>query len=310
MTSTSTDLDGLVTANLSIPSKRQSEFVKAEMAEINTTLKIEIEAAKDTWLDLLNTSGMRKRAIISAFLGLFTQWSGNTLISYYLGDLLAMIGYTNSVVKQKFNLGLSCWALIAGTITALLVKRFRRRVMYMTCVISLLVIYIGWTISMRYAVKALNEGTQDKALSGLVLFWIFAYSPAYNIGYNAMTYTYMTEIWPYALRSRGISFFQLFGRLAGFFTTFVNPIGIDNASWKYLISYCCWLGFEVVFVYFMFPETSGRTLEELSFLFEDKEYADRATMAVEKVVHHEDMEVAQPADVKGEEGLAQHQSNV
>jgi hypothetical protein len=74
-----------------------------------------------------------------------------------------------------------------------------------------------------------------------------------------------------------------------FLTTFVNPIGIDSVSWRYLISYCCWLGFEVVFVFFMFPETANKTLEELTFIFESKELADRATAAVEKVVHHEDM---------------------
>ena len=75
----------------------------------------------------------------------------------------------------------------------------------------------------------------------------------------------MVEIWPFAERSHGIAFFQLFGRLANFFTTFVNPIGLENAGWKYLISYCCFLAYEVVFVYFMFPETFGRTLEELAF---------------------------------------------
>lgn len=53
--------------------------------------------------------------------------------------------------------------------------------------------------------------------------------------------------------------------MAGFFTTFVNPIGLDGASWRYLISYCCWLGFEIVFIFIFFPETSGRTLEELAF---------------------------------------------
>ena len=75
----------------------------------------------------------------------------------------------------------------------------------------------------------------------------------------------MVEVWPYAQRSSGIAVFQLFGRLAGFFTTFVNPIGLKDVGWKYLISYCCWLAFEVCFVYFMFPETFGRTLEELAF---------------------------------------------
>lgn len=73
------------------------------------------------------------------------------------------------------------------------------------------------------------------------------------------------ELWPFAERSRGIAYFQLWGRLATFFTTFINPIGLDNIQWRWLIFYCCWLGFECVFVYFMFPETYGRTLEELAF---------------------------------------------
>lgn len=125
----------------------------------------------------------------------------------------------------------------------------------------------------------------------------------------------MVEVWPYAERSRGISVFQLFGRLAGFFTTFVNPIGLEDVGWRYLISYCCWLAFEVVFVYFMFPETFGRTLEELAFskftlvfsetnlmnngrvangctVFEDKSLTDEAVKATEKVLAHHDEDTA------------------
>lgn len=60
---------------------RDSVFVKAEMAQITSTLKIEMEIAKESWWDLFKTSGMRRRLLITSFLGLFTQWSGNTLIS-------------------------------------------------------------------------------------------------------------------------------------------------------------------------------------------------------------------------------------
>jgi hypothetical protein len=67
-----------------------------------------------------------------------------------------------------------------------------------------------------------------------------------------------------------------------------------------MITYCAWLGVEIAFIvsvqrlysrpsvanslkqYFMFPETYGRTLEELAFLFEDRALADEATMKVEK----------------------------
>lgn len=198
---------------------------------------------------------------------------------------------------------------------------------------------------MKYAQTAADAGTPNSAANVAVLVFIYAYSPCYNMGYNALTYSalltpfgpfffpqvfsnifvlilltlpfpfaaYMVEVWPYTERSRGIAIFQLFGRLAGFFTTFVNPIGLDGVGWRYLISYCCWLAFEVAFVYFMFPETFGRTLEELAFskyhsyvsqgrtqdkqenscanirsVFEDKKLADEAVKATEKVLaHHE-----------------------
>lgn len=76
---------------------------------------------------------------------------------------------------------------------------------------------------------------------------------------------YLIELFPYMGRSRGLSWFQFYGRGAGFFATYVNPIGLERIAWKWLLVYCCWLAFELVFIYFFFPETSGRTLEELSF---------------------------------------------
>jgi hypothetical protein len=45
----------------------------------------------------------------------------------------------------------------------------------------------------------------------------------------------------------------------------VHRIHDTDPGWKYYISYCVFLVFEVVFVYFIFPETSGRSLEELAF---------------------------------------------
>jgi len=262
------------------------EFVQAEFAQMNAVISLELEASKRSWLDLFATAGMRRRLLVTSMLGLFTQWSGNTLISYYLGDLLKMIGQTDSDYQQKINVSIACWSLFCAFTVSMLVTRIRRRVMYLACTISLLLCYISWTVSMERAQTAASAGSPNQAANIAVLFFIYAYSPCYNMGYNALTYTYMVEVWPYAERSRGIAVFQLFGRLAGFFTTFVNPIGLKDVGWKYLISYCCWLAFEVVFVYFMFPETMGRTLEELAFIFEDKELADKAVQAVEKVIGH------------------------
>lgn len=277
---------------------RESEFVKAEFAQLQATISIELEHSKKSMVDLVRTSGNRRRLLISTMLGLFTQWSGNTLISYFLGDILEAIGQTDPVFKQKINVAIAAWGLVSGAIAASLVTRFRRRVMYLACTCSLLVVYISWTISMKYAIDGKNSGTLNTAAGGAVLFFIFAYSPCYNLGYNALTYTYLVELWPYAERSRGIAYFQLWGKLSGFFTTFVNPIGLQNSGWRYLISYVVFLAYEITFVYFVFPETFGRTLEELAFLFEDKAYADQAVHAVEKAVG---LEGGEAGHVEGKE---------
>jgi hypothetical protein len=103
-----------------------------------------------------------------------------------------------------------------------------------------------------------------------------------------VTNLYLAELYPFATRARGIALFQLFGRGANFFNTFVNPIGMKNAQWKYLLSYVVFLVFEITIIYFLWPETSGRTLEELAFLFEDKDKAEQAAAATDKQLQHDE----------------------
>ncbi|EGO02294.1 hypothetical protein SERLA73DRAFT_166753 [Serpula lacrymans var. lacrymans S7.3] len=259
-----------------------SEFVKAEYTQIEKTLELELNSSKMSWRETVATPGMRKRVLIGSFLGLFTQWSGNGLTSYYLAPILDNIGIHDNRTKNLVNLSLTCWSFVNAIILALTASRFPRRVMYMACTISLLLVFTSWTIA-----SAEYTRTGSQASSRAVLAFIFLYSPAYNIGYNALTYTFLVELFPFHVRARGITIFQWWGRVAGFFNQFVNPIGIDNAGWKYYISYCVWLVFEVLFVYFLFPETSKRTLEELTFMYE-KDNRTEQTRRIEHEIQNEE----------------------
>lgn len=51
-----------------------SVLVQAEMAQIRTTIKIEMEHSRQSWWEMIATAGMRKRVLIATFLGLFTQY--------------------------------------------------------------------------------------------------------------------------------------------------------------------------------------------------------------------------------------------
>jgi hypothetical protein len=59
--------------------------------------------------------------------------------------------------------------------------------MYLACTISLLLCYIAWTVATEQAQTASNAGHPNNAANIATLFFIYAYSPCYNIGYNALT---------------------------------------------------------------------------------------------------------------------------
>jgi len=166
-----------------------SLLVQAEMAQIKSVIHLEMENSKQSWMDMLRTAGMRRRVLISCMLGLFTQMSGNTLLSYYSNVLFKMMGYTTSFAKTRINIANQCWSLINGTIIALFVTRFRRRWMFMLSSTCMLIVFIAMTVSFERLKFAQNHKFVNKQASIAALFFYFAYSPTYNIGNNALTYS-------------------------------------------------------------------------------------------------------------------------
>lgn len=154
------------------------------MTEIKTTIAIEMEHSKRSWLDMVSTPGNRRRVIIGSLLGIMSQLSGNVVISYYLGDILNLIGFTDPSFQAKYNIGNQCLGLVCAIFTALLVMKFKRRTMFLTSIFGILFIYVAWTIS---AAEAIVAGSKNAGK--LCLFWIYAYQPCYNIGFNALTYS-------------------------------------------------------------------------------------------------------------------------
>jgi len=147
-----------------------NEYVKAEYAEMVTAIQMDLESRKQTWSELISTTANLKRCALVAFIGVFSQWSGNGLVSYYLARVLETVGITEKATQNKVNLGLNCWNLVTGMAASLLVGITPRRVMYLTSVAGMLVIFAAWTgASARYA------ETGEKAAAVAVVAMIFLY---------------------------------------------------------------------------------------------------------------------------------------
>lgn len=73
---------------------------------------------------------------------------------------------------------------------------------------------------------------------------IFFVNGFYCIGWTPL-WSYPSEILTYETRARGVTLQTGLLHITGFFVTFVNPIGLDNAGWKYYIAYVVYTFLEV-----------------------------------------------------------------
>lgn len=241
-----------------------SPLVVREVTEISSTIRLEQQAARSTqWSTLVATPGNRKRLFISVCLGAFAQWNGIGVVSYYLTLVLDTIGITDSFDQTLINGLLQIFNFAAALSAAILVDRLGRRPLFIWSGVGMLVSYIVWT-----ACSAVNNDTGNKAAGIVVVVCLFGFYFHYDIAYTPLLMSYPTELWPYSLRSKGITCELLSIYVSLVIVAFVNPIGMENIGWKYYIVYCCFLAVFLAVTCAFFPETKGRSLEEVAELFD------------------------------------------
>lgn len=149
---------------------KDDEFVQLEYTEIRTALALDKQIGRSSkWSDLLKTPGNRKRVGLITAIGIFSQWSGNGLVSYYLSIVMTSIGITSPDDQLGINGGMKAAALIVNFVFALYVDRFGRRPIYLISTIGMLIAFTIWTIiSARYAI------TQSSSLAPGVVAMIFS----------------------------------------------------------------------------------------------------------------------------------------
>ncbi|KIX00192.1 uncharacterized protein Z518_10330 [Rhinocladiella mackenziei CBS 650.93] len=242
---------------------RSSPLVAAEFQQIRETIRMELESTKTPWKEIVATGVNRRRVFIAACVGLFSQWSGNGLVSYYLSKVLTTVGITEKRTQNEINLGLSCWNLITGVTGALLAHILPRRRQYLTSYTGMTVMFACWTAASATYSK---DHTNHSAAIAVVAL-IFIYYAFYNL-MMPLTYIFICEVFPFIHRSKGVAITQFFSRGGSAFNQFVNPIGLQNITWHYYIVYVVWLAIETTTIFFIYPETKGPSLEEVAMVME------------------------------------------
>nr|XP_015220197.1 PREDICTED: solute carrier family 2, facilitated glucose transporter member 10 [Lepisosteus oculatus] len=113
-------------------------------------------------------------------------------------------------------------------------------------------------------------------LNWISLLSMMAFVSAYSVGFGPMTWLVLSEIFPASLRGRAFAFTNCFNWAANLIVTFtfLNVIDTLGLSWTFLL-YGLTGVLAVLFIYFLLPETKGKSLEEIDKELSGKRFYNR-----------------------------------
>ncbi|KAF2703375.1 MFS general substrate transporter [Pleomassaria siparia CBS 279.74] len=209
--------------------------VQFEYLEMKETLRLEyLNRKTSNYLDFFKTRGNRYRLLIICSLGLFSQWSGNGLVSYYATDVYKSIGITDSDTQLGLNGGQNVLSLIVSVTCAMLVDRVGRRPLFIASTASMCLCFILWTIASS---QQEAKGSAPAGRAVIAFIWIFNVS--YALAWSGLLVAYTVEILPYKIRAKGLMVMNFWVQAALTINQYVNPLGFEHLkpTWKFYTIY-------------------------------------------------------------------------
>ncbi|KAE9375030.1 general substrate transporter [Stipitochalara longipes BDJ] len=265
--------------------------VQFEYREIRETLRIEKEVTMNTsYLDFFRTKGNRWRLAIIISIGIISQYSGNAVISNYANLIYTNAGITTQSQKLGLSIGNAILSLTVSITAAFLVDRVGRRPLFLTSVSGMVTSFILWTI--MAAMYENHNQEQGFGIGQIVFVWIFGIF--YSIGFSGLLVAYTLEVLPYHLRAKGVMIMNITVQAILAISAQTNPIAIEHLphGWNFWLFYTLWDVVEAIWVYFVFVETKGPTLEEIAKIFDGEDavaHIDLAQTEKEIEIHQNEL---------------------
>ncbi|SPO23150.1 probable sugar transporter [Ustilago trichophora] len=236
-------------------------LVGKKLREISASLV----AAKTTKISDLFTNGPERnfhRTVLGFISQMFQQISGINLITYYIGKTLQEnLGFSdiNSRILAAAN---GTEYFIASWAAVFFIEKMGRRPLMLGGAAGQCICMIVLAVMDVPSIK--NSGNAPPIIS--VVFY-FLFNTSFAWGWLGMTWLYPAEITPLAIRAQANGISTSANWLFNFMVVMVTPVMFYTIGFKTYVTFAV-LNFVILVVtFFIFPETAGRSLEEMSTIF-------------------------------------------
>lgn len=232
---------------------RMTKNVSDEMGEIRASLVCEQECK---WSEILDPV-VRPALIVGIGLAAFQQLTGINTVIYYAPTILEFAGFQSAAISILATAGIGMINVIMTVVAILLIDRVGRRPL-------LLIGLIGMIISLAILGIAFVLPGLSSSLGLIAVISLMLYVGSFAIGLGPVFWLMISEIYPLRIRGRTMSTATIVNwgtnlLVAITFLSLIQLIGTPGTFWLYsIIGIIAW-----VFVYFLVPETKGKSLEEI-----------------------------------------------
>ncbi|KAJ5088817.1 general substrate transporter [Penicillium angulare] len=242
--------------------------IRVEIDNISSLLQ-EGSQSERGFLDLIKPGRQRLfyRMGLAIGINFCAQMTGANVISYYGSTIFKESLGLEEKKAALLNAGVLTWKIVAAISAYLSVDRFGRKPLFIIACLGMglsMAALAGcvWAIDYRYTFGASVAAT----------FFLFSFMTFFPLGFLGANFLYSAEIAPQDLRIHLAAIGTATHWLFNFVIVEITPIAFVTIKWRYYIVYAV-IGVSVAgFVYFFFPETNSRSLEEMDELFSDPEH--------------------------------------
>ncbi len=246
---------------------------EAEIAQIREVIRLDTER-QSRWRDLL-APWIRPMLVVALLLAIGQQFSGVNAINAYFPTMLVSLGFTTSTALLS-AVALGVTKLVFTAWVVFVVDRWGRKPLLLIGN----VVMAATLIAAGFVVLDVHDKT---ALGSLTLVLLILYLAGYELGWGAVVWVMMAEVFPLKARAAGMGvsavvLWAATGIITGVFPTMSDPrkLGLGHSMWVFaavnvmLFALVKWL----------VPETKGRSLEEIELDLRGRRHAVAESAAV------------------------------
>ncbi|CAG8946764.1 unnamed protein product [Penicillium salamii] len=240
-------------------------FIETEFTAIKATV---LEMATGSFRDMFTMGEDRHfhRTMLAYVNQMFQQISGINLITYYIPTLLESQVGLDATTSRLIAACNGTEYFIASWIAVFTVEKFGRRSLMLFGAVGMSISMVVLAISDN--ISASHKGTSTGVKAGIAqTVFLFVFNTFFAIGWLGMTWLYPAEIVPLKIRAPANALSTSSNWIWNFMVVMITPVAFESIGYKTYVIFAVINAAIVPVVYFFFPETTMRSLEEMDRIF-------------------------------------------